>query len=731
MIAFISYLLIHLCFILFDSLQYYFHNWVPSVVNETLHAIPTSSLKQNDDDNPCFPTFVSRETLDCPVDHRASFSVKDSLTSKGEDSVCDSPSKAPSSVSSSKLSPSSCLRNQESNREFVSKHGYNRVFDSNSSSGINNKPPLIASSISNNSTTSSSSNNSSLFCHPLLLQAQQSFLSSSHVSQSSHSSSHFLSNHHHQLQQQPPSINFYESYFDDSYVGDFTGEVDPDRLQDERVQDLTEVQRGWCSDPDLVNPSLLEFTYDSFGPESIVFNNQISNNGELDHHHSNEGQQHQPNLGKKEESEESRPTEQEEDIVRATTVNQRQLITHLNSSTHTSVDDSESLLMSLSITEPQLSQKLNNCFDSNKIANGYGITSFVREEDEEQLQDYDNHSKQHINQQLNHIPNNINTKVASTTGKSSKSELKSVTDCDADAHYLDDEGRLEKKSFTSQEVQSRTEKGDLPHMTHSSNSHSSTAAYNTSDSLDKLGDEKLRHHSEEMLLQNDINERLDNSSHDAKHKKESHNQLNHHQDLSSTTLIPTDACDANDKNMVSSSHLEGDESMILSCIPSSASSSSVSSSSVVSTTSQPSCSSPPLSYSSSTASSERDSSSAFASRNSTLTRSQRKKISPRLNFSQILSVSDDTAKVLMQNHGDDVNDTNQEIETKNGHEPLSNLNAREVILSPADIIHHNNHHGHILLNPHHLHSILLDSETASSSDNSDFFSRVSTPNTEG
>ena len=48
----------------------------------------------------------------------------------------------------------------------------------------------------------------------------------------------------------------------------------------------------------------------------------------------------------------------------------------------------------------------------------------------------------------------------------------------------------------------------------------------------------------------------------------------------------------------------------------------------------------------------------------------------------------------------------------------------------ADItlLNHNNHH---LLVESHLHSIELDSETVSSSDANDFFSQVSTPNTEG
>lgn len=93
---------------------------------------------------------------------------------------------------------------------------------------------------------------------------------------------------------QPTSINYYESYFDDSYVGDFSGEVElpcnlftnSDESTSPSVLTSPCMLKGtnncavdpstllWCSDPDL-NPSLLEFTYDSFGPESIVFNSSV------------------------------------------------------------------------------------------------------------------------------------------------------------------------------------------------------------------------------------------------------------------------------------------------------------------------------------------------------------------------------------------------------------------------------------------------------------------------
>lgn len=67
------------------------------------------------------------------------------------------------------------------------------------------------------------------------------------------------------------SINYYESYFDDSYVGDFTGEVPSDAKLDS-----DEVEQDWPNVSEINSTSgVIEFTYDSFGPESIVFPNGI------------------------------------------------------------------------------------------------------------------------------------------------------------------------------------------------------------------------------------------------------------------------------------------------------------------------------------------------------------------------------------------------------------------------------------------------------------------------
>ena len=65
------------------------------------------------------------------------------------------------------------------------------------------------------------------------------------------------------------SINYYESYFDDSYVGDFSGDVPSDAQLDS-----DEVDQDWPNISEINSTSgVIEFAYDSFGPESIVFPN--------------------------------------------------------------------------------------------------------------------------------------------------------------------------------------------------------------------------------------------------------------------------------------------------------------------------------------------------------------------------------------------------------------------------------------------------------------------------
>lgn len=119
---------------------------------------------------------------------------------------------------------------------------------------------------------------------------------------------------------QPPSLCYYESYFDDSYVGDFTGDVDSDGVEENIETDL----HNWCDDSSISN-SILEFGFDSFGPESLLFMNgnadQNDNDGTMP------------------------------------------------------INDAESELLSLSVTEPQLKEKVDACFDQRKIRTTYDLSA--------------------------------------------------------------------------------------------------------------------------------------------------------------------------------------------------------------------------------------------------------------------------------------------------------------------------------------------------------------------
>ncbi|XP_015783542.1 uncharacterized protein LOC107361272 isoform X2 [Tetranychus urticae] len=91
--------------------------------------------------------------------------------------------------------------------------------------------------------------------------------SSIQTSTQSQSGSMYNSTQQQQSQPQLDSMNVYGSYIDDSYVGDFSGEVtNPDVMIEETPQDPI----YWENQSKLVD-GVLEFSFDSFGPESMLF----------------------------------------------------------------------------------------------------------------------------------------------------------------------------------------------------------------------------------------------------------------------------------------------------------------------------------------------------------------------------------------------------------------------------------------------------------------------------
>lgn len=70
-----------------------------------------------------------------------------------------------------------------------------------------------------------------------------------------------------QPSQQHDSINLYGSYIPDSYVGDFSGEVNPELVEN---ADLQPEGNSWQEETKGLD-GVLEFSFDSFGPESMLF----------------------------------------------------------------------------------------------------------------------------------------------------------------------------------------------------------------------------------------------------------------------------------------------------------------------------------------------------------------------------------------------------------------------------------------------------------------------------
>lgn len=83
---------------------------------------------------------------------------------------------------------------------------------------------------------------------------------------------------HHQ-QQQPQSTQhdsiLYGSYIDDSYVGDFSGDCNPELVDSA----LAQPEGNFWSDESKDLDRVLEFSFDSFGPESMLF--PTRNSGEM------------------------------------------------------------------------------------------------------------------------------------------------------------------------------------------------------------------------------------------------------------------------------------------------------------------------------------------------------------------------------------------------------------------------------------------------------------------
>ena len=236
----------------------------------------------------------------------------------------------------------------------------------------------------------------------------------------------------------PESINYYESYFMDSFVGEFSGEVKDDKL-DQQINEM-----NWCDEQKIENA--LEFGFDSFGPESLLFQtngdnlitNQVkkletikesSEKSEL----RNDAGEEQVNRSDNDEDE---PTVKK---VKKSITSLDELSEHLIAN-HVDYDD----LVSLSVSEPQLKQKLDSCFDKNKIRNCYDIAgepksilAFDRSLSGDEQHEYEFDNKQFNDHLHNHLDGQFDNHIMNTSDK----QHNKSTDSRVEEFRLNDEHR--------------------------------------------------------------------------------------------------------------------------------------------------------------------------------------------------------------------------------------------------------------------------------------------------
>lgn len=146
----------------------------------------------------------------------------------------------------------------------------------------------------------------------------------------------------------------------DSFTGDFIGGVSNDELIDEM---------NWRDEQKI--ESALEFGFDSFGPESILFP-QTTNGDNLMVNQMKKLETIKESNEKSSETFVKGSTDEDNEItvdkVRESISSLSELSDHLIANNSDYED-----LVSLSVAEPQLKQKLDTCFDSDRIRNGYEI----------------------------------------------------------------------------------------------------------------------------------------------------------------------------------------------------------------------------------------------------------------------------------------------------------------------------------------------------------------------
>ena len=386
--------------------------------------------------------------------------------------------------------------------------------------------------------------------------------------------------------------------------------MDEQRLRDNQ-EGLSESH--WCTDPDLSHPSLLEFEYDSFGPESIVFNNHPSvEEQEEKGSFTTSGDGIAFSDRKRQASFPSDLQSETPAVAPDSAANHRETRSESAAAATISLVPSEDLetcgqLMSLSLVDPGLTDKLAPHFESGIKNGGYGISSGSGQHEEEEDERTDSNSNVH--KQKHHSVSQHHSSGSAAGGNMPDANNGSVLN-----------------------------NGPEKECSISSSSH-----HEHEDDVEKKKEEVRI--PDRVITNHDASRREQEEEEEVK-DDEMNKAINNQPDLDST---PSDLSSITLEQRVTSA-AGSEEWDRLNSLPASSSS--------LSSSSSPS-SPPPESYCSSRSSNstERDDviigTPISFSRSSTLSKSQKRKISPKLRFEDILNSSDDVEPIILPSDSKD------------------------------------------------------------------------------
>ena len=416
-------------------------------------------------------------------------------------------------------------------------------------------------------------------------------------------------------------MNYYESYYYDSFVGEFSGEVTNDKLNDQQINEM-----NWCDEQKIENA--LEFGFDSFGPESILFQSTNGDNNSTHNSITSQAKKLETIREAKNEPAPADPSADEEDDDELTVDKIRKSISSLSElSNHLIANNNPGDyedLVSLSVAEPQLKQKLDTCFDGDRIRNGYelhaepkSILAWDKDYKQQTSLDrsWDKHSNEHSIEHSNEHTNN----------RSTDSQIEQIEQF-ADQSTLDEEARF--NSFIENDHRSIIDNVSISKDSATGLERSGLVSADSSVLSDANGQSKVEIHVEEHVDE-PVDSEIDQSTVSYTNLEANLSEVNVEIDReASTTLSDNEAPNYNNELKPSDTSEETVTNLSVDQPADKSSDQSV--------------------YESADQSVEEDVKSPAVAfeRQTTLTKSQRKRVKPKYQFEEMPSTLDDTNVLL-------------------------------------------------------------------------------------